>query len=202
MRSCSMSSPNLTAQLRTSWPAAIMLGTFPASYILKSTSKGWGWASPPTPSTSLSRAKPRGAEPGQAAKHAGPRRYQTQLDLSLVAPNAVGRYLAVLEAIFAVHIVWLANTRNRRGSPRCPALTQGETARFSPAGAPFDDAQDRLRDAARGRRLLRASGSVVVFKRQFPLTLRRSLLLGPSRRVWFPFIDARRGEGGKRDLNR
>ena len=63
-----------------------------------------------------------------------------------------------------------------------PASGTSRGCRFSPAGA--------LRDAARRRRLLRASGSVVVFKRQFPLTLRRSLLLGPSRRVRFPFIDS------------
>ncbi len=87
-----------------------------------------------------------------------------------------------LESLGYDHFRWTGKRTKEKVSP--------------PAGAPFDRAQDRLRDAARGRRLLRASGSVAVFKRQFPLTLRRSLLLGPSRRVWLPFSDtpARRGK--------
>jgi hypothetical protein len=76
----------------------------------------------------------------------------------------------------------------------CSVSPRFRDCRFSPAGA--------LRDAARRRRLLRASGWIIVFKRQFPFTLRRSLLsrralfapcrrvLGPSRRVLFPFIDS------------
>ncbi len=57
----------------------------------------------------------------------------------------------------------------------------GRECRFSATGA--------LRDAARRERLLRASGSVVVFKAQFTLTLRRAFLLGPSRRASMSFID-------------
>jgi hypothetical protein len=69
--------------------------------------------------------------------------------------------------------------------------------RFSPAGALRDAASPSIRGQKRAAtrddrkkwRLLRASGCCIVFKGQFPLTLRRSLLLGPSRRVWLPLID-------------
>jgi crossover junction endodeoxyribonuclease RuvC len=84
------------------------------------------------------------------------------------------------------------------GAAICHLHTRAFAARLddrrsSPAGAPFDGTQGRLRDAARKRRLLRASGPVGAFQRLFPLTLRRSSLLGPSRRVWLPPVDTLRG---------
>jgi crossover junction endodeoxyribonuclease RuvC len=81
----------------------------------------------------------------------------------------------------------VSNQRSRPKGRRQLVPSPSGDCRFSPAGA--------LRDAARRRRLLRASGSAVVFKRQFPLTLRRSLLLGPSRRVWFPSSPSPSGRG-------
>jgi crossover junction endodeoxyribonuclease RuvC len=81
----------------------------------------------------------------------------------------------------------ISNQRSRQKGRRRLVPSRSGDCRFSPAGA--------LRDAARRKRLLRAGGPDGPVQRLFPLTLRRSLLLGPSRRVWFPLVHILRERG-------
>ncbi len=93
---------------------------------------------------------------------------------------------AMVKRLLSLDGALAADEADALGAAICHLHTHAFAARLdgrrsSPAGA--------LRDAARKRRLLRASGPVGAFQKLLPLTLRRSPLLGPSRRVWLLPVD-------------